>query len=35
VERLLTSRVVQEQQADGEWTLGEGTAIKQCRLLAS
>lgn len=35
MEWLLTSRVEQEQQADGEWTQGEGTAVKQGRLLAS
>ena len=35
VEGLLTSRVEQEQQAGGEWTQEEGTARKQCRLLAS
>lgn len=34
-EWLLTSRVEQEQQADGKWTQGERTARKQSRLLAS
>jgi hypothetical protein len=35
VERLLTSRVVQEQQADDGWTLVRQTAIRRCRSPAS